>query len=309
LRTSKFLELQQYIASNVAAAIGQPYGVVYRLDNSARSNAAPEDWTAYRCTLLYYAYRTKLDRNSHPKVRECLEKAVASFPSYSTAWALLSLTYLDEIRMRYPPAPEAEGRSIERTLAAAKRAVALDPLSGHALEAEMLALYFSGQKDAALAVGARAIKLNPNDTNLAGEYGFRLASQGDWHSGCALLRLSRERNPAPPGYFEVALALCEYFLGNVAEAAELIGRNPIPDNHNYHLVAAAIYGEAGRKADAERERNWLTQNAAPILSRLPEEMRLRYARPEDQEKLLASLSKAGVAPDPGATIQQAKPAN
>jgi TolB-like protein len=294
LKTSKVVEFQRDIAAKVAAAIGQPYGVVYRLDLSEKRNSAPEDWAAYRCTLLYYAYRVQLDPGTHPKVRSCLEAAVARFPTYTTAWALLSLTYLDEIRMRYPPAPDAEGSSLDRVRAAAQRAITLDPEDGRALQAEMLSLYFSGERDAALALGARGVALNPNDMELAGEYGFRLASQGQWKDGCALLRSARDRNPAPPGYFETALGLCAYFLGDLEAAVAAIRRYPLKDNRNYHIVAAAIFAEAGLAQDRDRERDWLVRNTGATLSEIPDELALRYARAEDRGRLLRSLARAGI---------------
>ena len=71
-----------------------------------------------------------------------MEKTTVAFPTYSTAWALLSLTYLDEVRFRYavgggstPP--------FERAFDAARRAVDLDPNNARALQSYMTALFFS----------------------------------------------------------------------------------------------------------------------------------------------------------------------
>jgi Flp pilus assembly protein TadD len=87
--------------------------------------------------------------------------------------------------------------TIDRALAAARRAIELDPDNVRGLQAEMLALYFHGDIAGALDIGEHALSVNPNDTDLIGDYGLRLALSGDWVRGCSLIREARERNPGP----------------------------------------------------------------------------------------------------------------
>ena len=54
----------------------------------------------------------------------------------------------------------------------ARQAVELDPRNIRALQAEMFALYFSKELMPALRVGSQALAINPNDTELMGEYGY-----------------------------------------------------------------------------------------------------------------------------------------
>ena len=61
--------------------------------------------------------------------------------------------------------------------------MALDPTNARAMQAQMLSLFFKDEVDAALKVGERAVALNPNDTELVGEYGMRLALSGEWTTG------------------------------------------------------------------------------------------------------------------------------
>lgn len=51
----------------------------------------------------------------------------------------------------------------------------------------MMALFFRKDYAASLDVGARALALNPNDVELKGEYGYRLALTGNWTDGCRLI--------------------------------------------------------------------------------------------------------------------------
>ncbi len=158
----------------------------------------------------------------------------------------------------------------------------------------MFALFFHGDVEAALKVGELAWSINPNDTELAGEYGYRLALSGDWERGCQMIEKTRQQNPGPLGYYETALALCAYFRGDFADAAMWITKTTLKDNPNYHAIAAAIFAETGQAEAAKRERDWLYANVPKLVSNLRAEMALRLARPEDIDRLIESLRKAGV---------------
>lgn len=291
---SQVIAIEKAIASQVATALGQPYGVIFRADSERSVPQAPDDWAAYSCTLSYYAYRANIDAKTHPVVRQCLEDAVARFPNYATAWALLSQTYIDEIRFGYSIDPTMSPASLDRALAAARRAMELDPQNVRALEAEMFALYFSGQIDASLALGKQALATNPNDTELMGEYGSRLAVSGRWEEGCDLIAEARERNPGPLGYYEAILSVCAYFRGDYKTAIMWIGKSGAIENPAYHLIAAAVLAEAGRAEEAAAERDWLVANARGFVEDIWAWTALRYARAEDRERFVGSLRKAGL---------------
>lgn len=169
-----------------------------------------------------------------------------------------------------------------------------DPLNVRGRQAEMLGLYFSKEIDAALSVGKQALAINPNDTNFMGEYGERLALSGNWHDGCSLLNEARERNPGALRTFEADLALCSYFSGDYRQAATWINRSAVPADPLYHLIAAAVFGEGGNKIEAERERDWLVQNAPNLVKTVRRQVSMRLARSQDVELFIGSLKKAGL---------------
>ena len=290
---ARLLDSESAIAAKVATAVAQPYGVVFRADAAKLESQTPNDWAAYQCTLAYYAYRADLNPQAHSAVERCLEKTTVAFPTYSTAWALLSLTYLDEVRFRYavgggstPP--------LERAFDAARRAVDLDPSNARALQSYMTALFFSQDVQAAMKVGARAIAINPNDTELLAEYGLRLALTGEWARGRDLMLDVLDRNPGPLGYYESVVALCYYMLGDYGSAGVWIGKAKLSANPIYHVIAAAIYGQLGRREEAEAERQWFAKAAPEILTELPKVIRMRSIKPKDETHLLEGLAKAGL---------------
>ena len=218
---------------------------------------------------------------------------MAQFPSYATAWALLSLTYLDELRFRYRGDDPTEA-PLDRALEAAQRAVQLDPDNTRALQAQMTSLMFKGDSEAALKIGARAVAINPNDTELLAEYGQRLSHSGEWKRGGELLAQALDRSPGSLGYHEANLALCFFMQGDFPAAGAWIRKSNVQANPLFHFVAAAIYGELGDVAAADRERAWILKNAPDILRDVHHELAIRFKRPADREHFLAGLSKAGL---------------
>ncbi|WP_095694306.1 hypothetical protein [Sinorhizobium sojae] len=294
LKVRSLIELETKIARSVATALAQPYGAIFRADASSAANMPPEDWEAYRCTLAYYGYRASLNPQTHASVQGCLKRAVEKFPGYATAWALLSLTYIDQLRFRYrldaPASPP-----VDLAIAAARRAVELDPQNVRGLQAEMLAFFLRGDVDTALKIGERALAMNPNDPELSAEYGLRLALSGEWGRGCHLVAEAVSRNPGPLGYFEASLALCAYMQQDYAAAEQWIRAADVQANPLYHFIAAAILGQLVKSEEAAREREWIEKNAPGILQNIRQEVALRIHRPEDQSHFLEGLAKAGLA--------------
>ncbi|UVC08870.1 hypothetical protein IHQ71_27765 [Rhizobium sp. TH2] len=299
LKASELVRAQSLIASSVATTLVQSYGVIFQADTMRNIANPPDDWAAYSCTLSYYAYRTNVERHVLPQVRECLEKAVRRYPEYATAWALLAQTYLEDIRFRVPYDAAVSPQDLQHALDTARHAVRLDPYNTRGLQAEMFALFFSKQYEAGKVVGEKAIKLNPNDTELMGEYGYRLAVSGDWAKGCPLIAEARLRNPGMFSYYESGLALCSYFGNDLEEAVMWIGKTTAPSNPIYHAIAAAIYGEAGLKREAEKEVSWLCENHPALLKNIRQEVTTRLGRAQDIDRFISSLGKADAVFTPG----------
>ncbi|MDX8441979.1 hypothetical protein [Mesorhizobium australafricanum] len=298
LKVSAFRDAQKEIARSVSQNLGQVYGVIFQADEDLNVSNAPDDWGVYGCTLSFYAYRLGMDPERRPAVRACLEKAVDRFPTYATAWGLLSLVYIDDYRFEFSADGASPAPVLERALDAARRAAALDPLNMPARQAKMLALYFDGQIDAALELGEESLKLNPNDTEFLSEYGERLAVSGKWKEGCPMIAVSRQSNPGISANYEADLALCSYFDGDYAQAATWLKKTPAPMNPIYHLLGAAIFGEGGNVAEAHRESEWLQLNHPELVKNLRRQVSMRLGRPQDAAAILGSLKKAGlVIPD------------
>ncbi|MBX3583084.1 MAG: hypothetical protein KF810_14430 [Rhizobiaceae bacterium] len=293
LDVPKLFELQASLARDVAREIAQPYGAIFRADPQHKPKAPPGDWQAYECTLAYYTYRVELKPDQHGSVQNCLKETTERFPGYATAWALLSLTYSDEIRFKYRLKTDTS-QALPKAVSAAEQAIKRDSENVRGMEALLIALFLSGKVDEALAIGARGYAINPNDMEFVGEYGNRLALSGDWTKGCAMMLEARKSSPAPPGNIEVSLAVCDYMTGNFEGAEDWVKVAPIEENPVYHFVAAAIAGQLGRERDAQHARAWIEANAPGMLQDVRREVAMRIVRPEDQLLMLEGLRKAGL---------------
>jgi hypothetical protein len=121
-----------------------------------------------------------------------------------------------------------------------------------------------------------------------------LRSPADGKTDAPSCRTPIERNPGPLAYYETGLALCAYIAGRYDEAADRIRAAPLPQVALFHLIAAALFAEAGQIDEAHRERDWLLENGADLLRNLPSAVDLRVGRPEDARKFLGSLKRAGI---------------
>ena len=293
LRSRDLFAIQTDIAGQISRAVAQPGGVISRADASRPPEGPPDDLAAYLCTLSYYRYRAELSAVKHAPLRDCLERAVGRFPTFATAWAMLSVAYIDEDRFAYNPRPGFP-TALERALDASHRAVQLDPDNIRGLQAHMLALFFNGRLDESLRVGERALALNPNDSEVMGELGTRLALSGQWRRGYDLLGEAILRNPGSSGFYHAIRALAASMLNDHQQALAEIRQSDLEKFPLLHSIAAMIYAQSGMMAEAKREGDQFIKMRPDFLSNIDAEIRKRIVRPEDQARIIAGLAKAGL---------------
>ncbi|MFP3546757.1 adenylate cyclase [Rhizobium sp. SIMBA_035] len=282
--------IQSDVARRVATTIAQPYGVMAQVE---ASNPPPNDLGTYECTLRFYGYRAELSAEAHAGVRTCLESAVARHPTYATAWAMLSIIYLDEDRFRFNPQPRQDS-PLQRALRAAKRSTQLDPSNTRGLQALMMALYFDRRPDEGFRVGEQALATNPNDTELMGEFGARLALSGRWQRGADMLDQAIRLNPGGGGFYHGTRALAAYMLHDDKTALREIELADMQKFPLYHAVAAVIYGEVGRMDDAHRATAEFVRMRPDFPAHIVEELSTRNVQPSDTVRLIAGLRRAGM---------------
>ena len=277
------------IASQIATTLGQPVGVVNRAE---WLQLQPHSIGTYQCVLHAHEYYRSIDPAGHAAARDCLERAIATDPGYAAAWVMLAWVYLDEARYRLNPRPELYNAETKAREAVA-RALVLDPEQEMALDALSVLQFRAGDMAAFRATGEKMIALNPNDPDLAADYGARLALSGDWAAGMPLVRRAIELAVQPPGTYYMVLAWDHYRQRDYQAALREAGKIQMPEFQLGILTRAAIYGQLGMQregamamADLSRLRPDLAADPRPWLLGL-------HFEPGFADQLAEGIAKAG----------------
>jgi tetratricopeptide (TPR) repeat protein len=206
----------------------------------------PEALTPYEAVLRGLAYVTLFSPEEHAVVRAALEQALERAPSYADAWAMLAFMYSEEQAQEFNPRPQA----VERTRAAARRALELDSSNHQAYYALAHIAFFSKDASAFRAAADRAIALNPLATHVLSFLGMAKAFSGDWAGGLALCDRAMALNPHHPGIYRMPAVLDKVRRGEYPEALELLDRVNLPSYPHALMARAAIYAQLGRLDDA-----------------------------------------------------------
>ena len=212
---------------------------------------------------------------------------------------MLSLILVDDLR---GAAGDTGDRSatLARARQAAAMAVKLAPRDARALEAHALALYFSGQVAEGRAAAEQAMDVAPNDPELLGEVGPRIAQAGDRERGRQLLLRATALNPANAGYYAGHLAFIAYMQGDTAAAADYIQRDQRQPVRTAGVGRSHHRRRAWRSDRAAQARARFVAAVPGFMGRLDEEIASRNMSPADAQKLRRGIAKAGFqAPDAG----------
>jgi adenylate cyclase len=292
VRVDTLFDFQKDVAATVATEIGQAYGIIIRANSARLGQRPPDNAEAYSCMMSYFAYRQGLVEAQHADVRTCLERAVAGFPDFATGWALLAMVLLDEDRFGYNQQPQGPA-PLARALEAARNAVSLDPDNVRAQQALMNVYFFTNNVEMGVKTGRQALALNPNDMELLGEFGVRLATSGQWAEGDAMIERALAHNPSNANYYLTTQAAAAYILNDYVRATELIERakstNPL-----LQLIACAIYGQRGMAEEARAAAGRYYATGSDMLANIDAELKKRNVPDADKTHFVDGLRKAGL---------------
>jgi TolB-like protein/Tfp pilus assembly protein PilF len=285
--------LQSDIARSVAVAIGQPYGIIATEERQLLRGKAPESLSAYECVLQVIDYYRHMSAARVEEAHACLKRATEREPDYADAWALLGMSYLDQIRLRTAPTFRDQDL-LDRALRAAHRSAELAPDSALAHRSLLLVHSFRGEVEEAVAAGDRAVALGPNNPEVLAEFGTRLAFMGQWERGISLIDDAIAHNPEHPGWYHTAPALNFYRQARYAEALKEAKQIAAPDWLHNHTILAMIYGQLGQKEQARAAVRRILQMDPDFERDAWYEVRLRNFPESVVGQMIDGLRKAGL---------------
>lgn len=243
LAVGSMFELQDDITRNVAAMIGDAYGLIPRTLCKESRGKPVEDLSVYEATLRFYEYGFVGGRDAHAAAHSALEQAVELDPEYSLIWALLGESHADA----YIHGFTTVKNPLEQASACARRAVALDPMCQNARWSRAFSYFLSHDKDRFLREVAEVINLNPNSAYMMILAGVSMALSGEWDRGLRILDRVIHLNPYHPGWSHLAPYLNHYRHKRYEEALATAEKINLPESVLDPALRAATMSQLGQK--------------------------------------------------------------
>jgi adenylate cyclase len=237
-------------------------------------------------------YLQRFNKEDNVLGRRELEGAIALDPEYSLLYSLLALTHLVDL---YYQASESPVVSFAQASKNVKKALALKDENWFAHVPLAMLYLLRKEHDKAIAAAERAIALNPNAANAYEYLGYVLICSGRSEEGIKLIQKAMRLNPIPPTHYLHDLGVGYYFLGRYEDSIEMneMALKRAPNNVFAHINLAASYSALEREEDARR-------HAEEVLKLDPEFSLKQWAEispaKDDAmlERYIANLRKAGL---------------
>ena len=240
LSAQSHFEIQDDVAGRTAAKIAAPQGMIHRV--GTWHNAETDSLDAYEARLLATEYWRAPSPASHARVQSMLERALELDPDYAGAWGTLAIIYLDTLRHGYTT---EESPILDRALAAAQRAIDLDPSNATGLHALFLIHFIRHNLAAFDEAALRAVEANPNYPEMLADLSICRGFAGDVAAARAAISRALDLCPNPPGWFHAATLLIEFIEERydlALEASRKIGDALWTGPELYEAICLSLLG-------------------------------------------------------------------
>ncbi|WP_371398559.1 hypothetical protein AB6B39_10385 [Algimonas porphyrae] len=228
-------ELQESIASNVAAAVAAPFGQINR-HNRRLNSGRRQSISAYEAVLRFYEMGLGPSREDAASLLHDIEVITDASPNFSTGFAIRSMLNSYMCTQCIPPGSPDHFLVNARGLA--QKAMSIDPMNSMAYFAAFQALHHSGDVRAGEQMAQKAMTLNPNDYAMLAYFALTRAAMGDVETAAAYDASARRLVTSPPAWFDAASLLIDFvgkdYEGVIARIGEIKPSSPV------HLIMLKI---------------------------------------------------------------------
>lgn len=232
-------------------------------------------------------------RDTVPKGRALLEQAVELDDKYAMAWGALAVAHWKEARNEgWSASPE---RSLELSLEASNRALALDPENAGNLAMRGVIMVTLRDFDEALALTEKALRLAHNDANAIALASISLYACGKAEEAIKQIERAMRLSPRYPPWYLLMLARCRWMLreGEEAIAAAQSAIEADPLLAQPYIVLAMAHAEAG-EIEAARLAAGNILRIDPRFSASAYMRGLPLRDPDQEDRRRAALETAGL---------------
>lgn len=233
-----------------------------------------------------------LTRETNAKARECFDNATLLDPDYASAWGGLAWTNFVEAWSRWSASP---ADSLERAGELAGKALDLDPGRPRTYSLLGNIRLLEGNHRDAVAMGEKAIELNPNGAEAAAFFALTLTYAGDLERSISLINHAIQLNPYHAPWYNWILGRAYRLIGRYEDAIMALSMRL---DQNLGVVwprveLASAYAELDRLDDAAAQSEDITK-IDPNFSIRGWTAVPAYADPTMLEREIATLRKAGL---------------
>ncbi len=237
-------EIQENIASNVAACIAAPFGHINRY-NWRQRKGQRDCVSANEAVLQYYAMNLTANLSEAESLLAKVEEITRKNKNFSSGFAIRGLLHVYLCTQCIPPSDKSDG--LHKAQAMANQALKLDPINSMAHFAAYQVRYHESRMDQAQAHAQRAMALNPNDYSMLQYFALTHSLRGNNADSKAFDAASRRLIATTPPWFE-ASRLCRLLSDrDFEEAADLdVQQN---DSVALWFLKLAALGHLGRQEE------------------------------------------------------------
>lgn len=290
--TDALFDIQTSIASDIAAALGQPYGTIGTRIAAVRSRLGEMDLDHYSALVDFYQFMNNKTQKQYDEVLENLVVATTEVPEFSSAWAALSLMYgLD----KYNVNKETDvGEVSAKALSAAYNAINADPNNAMAYQYLAIAKFNAGDNEGFRKAARISLNLNPNDAEVLADMGSHFIQLDNSDEGKLMVEKAMHLSPAHPPWYHLSLTIYHYTRHESERAIYHAGQFAQERSLSAYILLTASLAQANRTTEAEEVYQKLLLDR-PVFAADYQRILDEWPLPGEMTKsLLTDLIKAGL---------------
>jgi TolB-like protein/class 3 adenylate cyclase/tetratricopeptide (TPR) repeat protein len=243
---SDIFAVQTEIAEQVANRLGGGAGLIQTAGRESARRKRPSSLSAYELYLLGTEKLEQVNRADIEESIRLLGRAVELEPGLARAW--LELSHAHYLSGEFGAEQTAARQA---AMAAAERAVALDPSDAEAHAALAMRLGEKGEFARAKAAFDTALSLSPGSAEILTFYAGWAITFGELERGAEVTDHAIRLNPNYPMWAAGPFAYSYFMAGRHADAVRMLDRQT-PDNYTRvrWVVRAGSYAALGRADEA-----------------------------------------------------------
>jgi adenylate cyclase len=290
LKADTLIALQEEIARQVVARMGDVYGVIPQTLSRESRKKPPEALETYEAILRFYRHITIMSHQTFSESLTALEQAVTRDPEFGLAWSLLAFLYGQSYSLQLGPMDSP----LEGAWRAAQKGTVLEPENQIARASLAHVHFFRNERELFVSEAETALALNPNAPAPIAFLGWLLALYGEWERGLAILKKGMELSPHNPGWLHMAPFFYLYLQERYEEAYREARAFQMSHFFWDPLLRAAALGKLGKEPEATQAVEVLLQ-LQPNFSTTGRFLMSCYAKsPHLVDALLTGLRQAGL---------------